>query len=128
MNYAQFFDNPPRAYIGPDKDLGYPALATMLAMDPDFFVASGDNVYYDVPFQGRDYRSPNMMEPGPGKILWGAEQLEWFKRTLAESDATFKILISPMPMVGPDDAKQAERPSDNHDSLKRDNHSNPQGF
>ena len=47
--------------------------------------------------EGRDYRSPNMMAPGPDKTLWGAEQLAWVKRTLLESDATFKILISPTP-------------------------------
>ena len=222
MNYHQFFDNPNRAYTGPDKALGYPALAAMQALDPDFFVATGDNVYYDVPFQGRadtmptmrkkwheqlgkqrfidffsdvptywekddhdyryndcdntsaqtplpdlgkrifleqvpvvdpnapnpityrthrvskdlqfwltegrDYRSSNMADAGSGKTLWGAAQLEWFKRTLAESDATFKILISPTPMIGPDDADQAGRPAENHDPVKRDNHSNPQGF
>ncbi len=210
------------AYDGPDKALGYPALATILDMGPDFFVATGDNVYYDVPFQaaaktpaelrkkwheqfvqpryadlfaevptywekddhdsryndsdntgdtepspelgnaifleqvpvadpaapnpltyrthrinqdlqiwlteGRDYRSPNMMTNGPEKTLWGAEQLAWLKRTLLESDATFKILISPTPMIGPDDAEQAGRPAEGHDSLKRDNHADPAGF
>ena len=222
MNYFQFFDNPRRAYTGPDKELGYPGLAAMLALEPDFFVATGDNVYYDTPYEGRadtaptmrrkwheqlgrqrfidffartptywekddhdyryndcdntsdaaplpdlgrgifleqvpvvdpddpspvtyrthrvsrdlqiwlsegrDYRSPNMAEPGPDKTLWGAEQLAWFMRTLAESDATFKILISPTPMVGPDDANQAGRAAENHDPIKRDNHSNPSGF
>ena len=39
------------AYDGPDKQLGYPALETILDLGPDFFVATGDNVYYDVPFQ-----------------------------------------------------------------------------
>ena len=222
MNYHQFFRSPNRAYTGPDKNLGYPALATMLSMAPNFFVATGDNVYYDVPYpgradtaptmrqkwheqlaqprfvdlfaevptywqkddhdyrvndtdntgdhapsvalggaifleqvpvvdpadpnpvtyrthrvsqdlqiwltEGRDYRSPNMMEAGPAKTLWGEAQREWLKRTLLESDATFKILISPTPMVGPDDADQAGRPAEGHDPVKRDNHSNPQGF
>jgi alkaline phosphatase/alkaline phosphatase D len=222
MNYYQFYDNPNRAYTGPDKELGFPGLASMLALEPDFFVATGDNVYYDAPYEGRadtaptmrrkwhrqlskqrfidfftdtptywekddhdyryndcdntsdaaplpdlgrrifleqvpvadpndpdplpyrthrvsrdlqiwliegrEYRSPNMMEPGPGKTLWGVEQLAWFKRTLAESDATFKILISPTPMVGPDDADQAGRQAEGHDPFKRDNQSNPMGF
>ena len=222
MNYHQFFHNPNRAYTGPDKELGYPALVSMRALEPDFFIATGDNVYYDVPFEGRadtvpamrkkwheqlgkqrfidffadtptywekddhdyryndtdntsdqtplpdlgkrifleqvpvvdpndpnpvtyrtyrvsqdlqfwltegrDYRTSNMSEPGPDKTLWGAEQLAWFKETLGASDATFKILISPTPMIGPDDAQQAGRPADNHDPLKRDNHSNPSGF
>ena len=35
------------AYQGNDKHLGYPALATMAEMKPDFFVGTGDNVYYD---------------------------------------------------------------------------------
>lgn len=199
-----------RAYQGDDKHLGYPALATMKKMKPDFFVGTGDNVYYDshddrqatelkdlrrkwheqfvqprfielfrhvptywekddhdhryndcdcegdraplsdlgirtfreqVPVvdpldpqaktyrtyrvnrhlqiwlvEGRDYRSPNKMPDGPDKTLWGAEQIAWLKRTLLKSDATWKLLISPTPMVGPDDA------------YKIDNHTNHKGF
>lgn len=199
-----------RMYAGADKDLGYPALATMIRMKPDFFVGTGDNVYYDshddqeatdargmrqkwhqqfvqprfvelfrrtptywekddhdhryndcdregnrpplsdlgirlfreqVPVvapgddasptyrtyrinrnlqiwlvEGRDYRSPNNMPDGPDKTLLGAEQIAWLKRTLTASDAKFKLLISPTPMVGPDDA------------YKRDNHTNHKGF
>ncbi len=66
--------------------------------------------------EGRDFRSPNKMPDGPGKSLWGAEQKEWLMRTLRESDATWKILITPTPMVGPDDA------------YKTDNHVNLGGF
>lgn len=61
---------------------------------------------------GRDYRSPNTMADGPEKTIWGAEQKEWFKRTVKESTATWKVLVSPTPLVGPD--------RDN----KHDNHSN----
>ena len=222
MNYHQFYRNAARAYTGPDKNLGYPALEAIRALAPDFFVATGDNVYYDVPYgtradtagtmrqkwheqlvqprfidlfsevptywekddhdyryndcdntsdltpsvemgaaifleqvpvadpadpapltyrthrvsqdlqiwltEGRDHRSPNMMEQGPDKTLWGDAQLAWLKRTLLESDATFKILISPTPMIGPDDAEQAGRNAEGHDPIKRDNHSNPEGF
>ncbi len=64
--------------------------------------------------EGRDYRSPNNMPDGPDKSLWGKEQREWLQRTLKESDATFKILISPTPMIGPDDGHK----SDNHANLK----------
>ena len=224
MNYAPFHGDGPRAGSSEDKALGYPALETILGRQPEFFVATGDNVYYDVPFgrfertqafmrqkwheqlvqprfidlfgevptywekddhnyryndcdntidnepdpspelgaatfleqvpvvdpndpspvtyrthrvsrdlqiwltEGRDYRSPNMMPAGPDKTLWGAEQLAWLKQTLLESDATFKILISPTPMIGPDDANQAGRQAEGHDPFKRDNHSNPQGF
>lgn len=68
--------------------------------------------------EGRDYRSPNNMPDGPEKSLWGKEQREWLQRTLKESDATFKILISPTPMLGPDDGSK----SDNHANLKGFNH------
>ena len=222
MNYHQFYRNPDRQYTGPDRDLGYPALAAILSTRPDIFIATGDNVYYDTPYsgraetaptmrqkwheqlaqprfidlfatvptywekddhdyryndtdnttdapplpplgreifleqvpvvdprdpdpvtyrthrvsqdlqiwltEGRDHRSPNMMAPGPDKTLWGDTQKAWLQRTLLESDATFKILVSPTPMIGPDDAEQAGRPAENHDPVKRDNHSNPQGF
>lgn len=60
--------------------------------------------------EGRDYRSPNTMPDGPRKSMWGREQKEWFKRTVQESDATFRILISPTPIVGPD----REAKHDNH--------------
>ncbi len=218
MNYMSFHYGKVRngkrtgvgAYRGEDKHLGFPALATMLKMKPDFFVGTGDNIYYDshddreatelkdlrrkwheqfvqprfvelfrqvptywekddhdhrfndcdcegnrpplsdlgiqtfreqVPVvdplnanaktyrthrvnrhlqiwlvEGRDYRSPNKMPDGPGKTLWGAEQIAWLKRTLKESNATWKLLISPTPMVGPDDA------------YKIDNHTNHKGF
>ena len=56
--------------------------------------------------EGRDYRSPNEMADGPEKSLWGAEQREWLKTTMKASDAKWKILISPTPMVGPDDAQE----------------------
>ncbi len=61
---------------------------------------------------GRDFRSKNKLPDGPEKTIWGAEQKAWFKRTVAESDATWKVLVSPTPLVGPD------RPT------KNDNHSN----
>jgi alkaline phosphatase D len=64
---------------------------------------------------GRDFRSPNRLPDGPDKTIWGAEQKAWFKRTVQESDATWKVLISPTPLVGPDRTN------------KNDNHSNP-GF
>jgi alkaline phosphatase D len=66
--------------------------------------------------EGRDYRSPNAMADGPAKTIWGVEQREWLQRTLKESDATFKILVSPTPLIGPDDGS------------KKDNQVNPQGF
>ena len=63
-------------------------------------------------FDVREYRKPNEMPDGPDKTIWGREQMEWFMKTYEASDATFKVLISPTPIIGPD------RPQ------KRDNHSN----
>ena len=62
--------------------------------------------------EGRDFRSPNTMPDGPDKTIWGKQQKAWFKRTIQQSDATFRILISPTPLVGPDRKN------------KHDNHSN----
>ena len=59
---------------------------------------------------GRDFRSPNNMPDGPAKTIWGNEQKAWFKKTVAESDATWKVLVSPTPLVGPD--RQGK--NDNH--------------
>ena len=60
--------------------------------------------------EGRDFRSPNDMPDGPGKTIWGAEQWRWLQESLLESDADWKILVSPTPIVGPDRASKA----DNH--------------
>ncbi len=216
MNYDFFYSGRDgagkEAYQSSDKHLGFPALEAILKERPDFFVGTGDNIYYDpggnkqtraktqselrqkwheqflqprfvnlfaqvptywekddhdhryndsdtagdkqpsnelgirtfleqVPLvatndsnsktyrthrinkllqiwlvEGRDYRSPNALPDGPDKTLWGKEQLAWLKATLLKSDATFKILISPTPLVGPDTAS------------KRDNHTNLNGF
>jgi alkaline phosphatase D len=193
-------------YTGPDKHLGYPGLETILKMKPDFFVGTGDNIYYDTPkdpraetitemrqkwheqfvqprfhslfakvptfwevddhdyriddgdnsgeyrpspaearriyleqlpvapmeavdaktyrthrvskelqlwfVENRMYRSPNAMEDGPRKTIWGAEQKAWLKKTLLESDATFKLLISPTPMIGPDSLHKTDNHAD----------------
>ncbi|MCK5702156.1 MAG: alkaline phosphatase D family protein [Cyclobacteriaceae bacterium] len=233
MNYYHFhfgqYDST-RAYTGNDKDLGYPALQAIKDLSPDYFIGTGDNVYFDHPnketfdnainagnnpnpgryggvevkneegmrrkyheqfvqprfrellknvgtywekddhdyrfndsdpfqefpishnlginifreqlpvvspddvnaktyrthrmsrdlqiwmLEGRDYRSPNQMDDGPNKTLLGTDQLDWLKETLMGSDASFKLIISPTPMVGPDDA------------YKRDNHVNHEGF
>jgi len=63
--------------------------------------------------EGRDYRSQNPEPDGPDKTIWGKEQMEWFKKTVQESDATYKVLISPTPVVGPDRGKK----NDNHANI-----------
>ena len=52
--------------------------------------------------EGRDFRSPNNMEDGPRKSILGAAQKQWLFDTLRASDAAFRIVISPTPIVGPD--------------------------
>ena len=63
--------------------------------------------------EGRDYRSPNTMPDGPGKTIWGAAQKAWLQRSMLESDADWKILVTPTPIVGPDRPNKA----DNHSNL-----------
>jgi alkaline phosphatase D len=63
--------------------------------------------------EGREYRSENEMEDGPDKSIWGDAQKRWFVETMESSDASFKILMSPTPVVGPDRIKG-----------KNDNHAN----
>jgi len=52
--------------------------------------------------ENRDFRSPNTMKDGPEKTIWGAKQREWLIKSMKASDATFKLLISPGAVVGPD--------------------------
>jgi alkaline phosphatase D len=59
---------------------------------------------------GRDFRSANNLKDGPEKTIWGKEQKAWLFRTMKESDAAWKVLISPTPLVGPDRANKG----DNH--------------
>ncbi len=63
----------------------------------------------------RDFRSSNRMPDGPEKTILGDQQKQWLKKTISDSDATYKFVITPGPIVGPD--KKG----------KNDNHSNP-GF
>ena len=59
--------------------------------------------------EGRDFRSANNMEDGPNKTIWGKNQKNWFFDSFAKSDATFRILVSPTPILGPD--RQGKRDS-----------------
>lgn len=65
--------------------------------------------------EGRNYRSHNDMEDGPGKSIYGQVQKQWLYKTLKESDATFKVIINANPILGPDRKN------------KRDNYAN-EGF
>ena len=107
----------------PSPELGRRVMLEQLpyspADDPDAKTYRTHRVSRDLQVwftENRMYRSPNATPDGPDKTIWGAEQKEWLKQTLAESDATFKLLISPTPMIGPDDRR------------KTDNHTNIGGF
>jgi alkaline phosphatase D len=62
--------------------------------------------------EGRDFRSPNNLPDGPDKTILGVEQKNWLFETLDASEARFKLVFSPTPIVGPDRAN------------KKDNHAN----
>lgn len=49
MHYYSFSENP-----GVNKNLGYPALEAIRKLSPDFFVGTGDNVYFDDPKKKKD--------------------------------------------------------------------------
>lgn len=66
--------------------------------------------------ENRDYRSDNGQPDTLEKTIWGADQQAWLRETLVASDAAFKIIVSPNPILGPDDAR------------KSDNHANIGGF
>lgn len=61
--------------------------------------------------EGRIYRNSDNVKTHESSI-WGTEQKKWFSESVKQSDATFKILMSPTPVIGPD-----------RDS-KKDNHAN----
>ena len=51
--------------------------------------------------EGREFRSEGNGGSGmTGGHVYGAEQLDWLENSLADSTATFKILISPTPVLG----------------------------
>lgn len=62
----------------------------------------------------REFRSDNKEPDGQYKTIWGEEQKKWFQNTIESSDATFKVLVSPTPIVGPD---RADGKFDNHSNV-----------
>lgn len=89
--------------------------------------------------EGRDHRDPNTQLPGPNKTMWGETQKAWLKQTLQESHAPFKVIVSPTPLVGPDDTRVGTqggifaplfggKAPGQDDDFKRDNHTNVLGF
>lgn len=62
--------------------------------------------------EGRDFRSPNKLADGPEKTILGEKQKAWLFKSLNASEAKFKLVFSPTPIVGPDRKN------------KKDNHAN----
>jgi len=54
--------------------------------------------------EGRDYRSTREQDRTQTPTILGVEQITWLERSLAASNATFRLVITPTPMVGPDRA------------------------
>lgn len=72
-------------------------------------VRAGADLEFWLP-DSRDYRSPNNAPDGPGKSIWGLEQKRWLLASLQASNATWKVLVNPNPIVGPD----RQTKNDNH--------------
>ena len=60
--------------------------------------------------EGRELRDRRANPP----TIWGREQFDWLVESLAESDAAFKVLISPSPIVGSGMHPTDGSYSDNH--------------
>ena len=70
--------------------------------------------------EGRDFRSPNNLPDRPGKTIWGEEQKKWLQNSVNLSSATFKILINPTPIVGPDRKNKFDNHSNNNFTYEGD--------
>jgi alkaline phosphatase D len=77
--------------------------------DPARSVRWGKNLQIWLP-EGRDFRSPNNTPDGPAKTIWGEKQKRWLFESMEKSGATWRVLVSPTPIVGPDRGRKA----DNH--------------
>jgi len=64
--------------------------------------------------EGRDFRSPNNTPDGPEKTILGEKQKRWLMDSIESSDATFRIIFSPTPILGPDRLNK----NDNHANRK----------
>jgi len=64
--------------------------------------------------EGRNYRSKNTDPDGPGKTIWGQKQKEWVFKTINESNATFKVLMTSSPILGPDRKNKSDNYSNSN--------------
>lgn len=68
--------------------------------------------------EGRNFRSKNTDDDGPEKTIWGKEQKEWFFNSMTQSDATYKVLFSSTPILGPDRDTKADNYSNSNFSYE----------
>jgi alkaline phosphatase D len=68
----------------------------------------------------RSYRSNNDASDSPKKTLLGAKQKAWLKSGVVTSKATWKIVLTPVPIVGPDEAGKNDNLSVNVPSFKHE--------
>ena len=54
--------------------------------------------------EGREHRSTRAADRTAPPTVLGAPQIAWLEKTLAESDATFRVVVTATPIVGPDRA------------------------
>ncbi|MFM8336729.1 MAG: alkaline phosphatase D family protein [Opitutaceae bacterium] len=54
--------------------------------------------------EGREHRSSRAADRTAPPTVLGTAQIAWLERTLAESDATFRVVVTGTPIVGPDRA------------------------
>ena len=63
--------------------------------------------------ENRDFRSANNLPDGPAKTILGSIQKAWLIKSISESNATYKFVISPGPLVGPDKKGKTDNHSNN---------------
>ncbi len=72
--------------------------------------------------EGRFYRDESNSHPGTPSnypTMWGDTQKQWFKDTVTTNDATWKVLISPTPFIGPDFKDRGDNYAYHEDGLQR---------
>lgn len=67
----------------------------------------------------RNYRSKNTDPDGISKTILGKEQKAWLFNSLLKSEATFKVLISASPIIGPDRKNKSDNHSNSNFAFER---------
>jgi len=81
MNYARFMQGPADdgqgGVEGEDRRLGFPAFETIRKLKPDFFISTGDSVYYDIPLRG-SAKTPDAMRRKWREVFLQPRAMELF--------------------------------------------------